>query len=320
MILCVTPSPAVDRTARVERFTPDRVLRPADLSVLPGGKGVNVARVANALGALVATTGYAGGHAGRWLVEALAAEGLNPRFVETALETRTTYVLIDGARHSLLLYEPAAPVTEADVANLMDLLRDELLPAAEFVVIAGSFPPPRDPEVAAALVGLCRQAGRPCLVDTTGTDLMAALGARPDTIKISLEEAEASGIVVRGGRASAREAAAELCRRGASRAIVTDGPRGAAACDATGIWEVGVPQVRALSPVGSGDAFSAGLAVGLAGGRSFAESLAMGAAAGTANTQSIGAGQFHLRDYEAALASVRVRRAGSPTRRSHGSD
>src|SRR5476649_576692 len=102
MILCVTPSPAVDRTARVERFTPDRVLRPTDLTVLPGGKGVNVARVAQALGALVATTGYAGGHAGRWLVEALAEQGLNARFVETQPETRTTYVLIDGAQHSLL--------------------------------------------------------------------------------------------------------------------------------------------------------------------------------------------------------------------------
>lgn len=319
MILCVTPSPAVDRTARVERFTPDRVLRPAGLVVLPGGKGVNVARVAHALGALVATTGYAGGHAGRWLVEALSGEGLNPRFVETVPETRTTYVLIDGAHHALLLYEPSAPVVETEVAELLELLRVELLPSAELVVIAGSFPPAADPAAAAALVTLCREARRPCLVDTTGKDLAAALAARPDTVKISLEEAEASGIVPRGGRATAREAAAELCRRGATRAVVTDGPRGAAACEPGGSWDVSVPQVRAVSAVGSGDAFSAGLAVGLASGRSFADALVMGAAAGTANAQSLGAGQFRLEDYETALAAVRVTRAPITSGRPHGS-
>ena len=156
-------------------------------------------------------------------MESLAAEGLDPRFVETAPEMRTTYVLIDGARHALLVYEPAAPVTDAEVAQLTELLRSELLPSAEYVVIAGSFPPPRNPDAAARLVALCREAGRPCLVDTTGTDLAAALAERPDAIKISFEEAEASGIVGRGAHSSARQAAVELCRLGASRAIVTDG-------------------------------------------------------------------------------------------------
>ena len=113
--------------------------------------------------------------------------------------------------------------------------------AVDFVVIAGSFPPPRHPGFPAALVSLCRQAGRPCLVDTTGTDLLAALGAGPDTVKISLEEARQSGIVPATGRATARAAAAELCCRGAARAIVTDGPRGASGCDATGAWDVAVP-------------------------------------------------------------------------------
>ena len=311
MILCVTPSPAIDRMASVDRFTLDQVLRPTNLSVLPGGKGVNVARVANALGAHVVTTGFAGGHAGQWLIEALSAEGLNPRFVESAHEMRTTYVLIEESEHSLLVYEAAAPVSDAEVVQLMDLLRDELLPAADFVVIAGSFPPPRQPGFPAALVSLCRQAGRPCLVDTTGTDLVAALGVGPDTVKISLEEGRQSGIVPAEGLATALAAAAELCRRGAARAVVTDGPRGAAASDVTGAWDVVVPRVHAVSAVGSGDAFSAGLAVGLASGRRFAEALAMGAAAGTANAQSLGAGRFSLADYAAALAAVSVTRSAA---------
>ena len=76
-------------------------------------------------------------------------------------------------------------------------------------------------------------------------------------------------------------------------------------------------RIQAVSAVGSGDAFSAGLAVGLAADRTFAEALAMGSAAGTANAQSLGAGRFRLDDYAAALAAVRVTRAVA--RRVHGS-
>ncbi len=76
-LLCITPAPAIDRTAHVERIERDRVLRPLELVALPGGKGVNAARAAVRLGGRVITTGIAGGHAGRWIVEALAAEGLD---------------------------------------------------------------------------------------------------------------------------------------------------------------------------------------------------------------------------------------------------
>lgn len=313
VILCVTPSPAIDRSGRVDRFVPDRVLRPSSLVVLAGGKGVNVARTAHALGALVVTTGFAGGHAGRWLVESLAAEGLNPRFVETGPETRTTYVLADDRGRTLLVYEPAPALAAADRRRLVELLASELVPAADLVAIAGSLPDGLGRSAAAELVRHCELAGRPCLVDLSGPDLRSALEARPSVVKISLEEAIGGRFAARGPSA-ASDAVQALVAGGAGRAIVTDGPRGAVGHDGERIWEVTVPRVEAVSPVGSGDAFSAGVAIGLAAGRPFEEALAMGAAAGTANTRTLGAGRIRVEDYEAALAAVRVRdRHPSPT-------
>ncbi len=306
-ILCVTPSPAVDRTARVDRIEHDRVLRPAELSVLPGGKGVNVARVAHRLGALVATTGFAGGHAGRWLVGALAAEGLNPQFVTTGPETRTTYVIVDRQGRSVLMYESAAPLPSGDVERLLALLASELLPAAGFVVIAGSLPRDTDPAAAGELVRLCREADRPSLVDLTGAALHAALAANPSIAKISLEEAVEAGVVRGPGLHAAADAAVALVRRGADAAIVTDGARGAAGFDGEALCEASVPAVAAVSAVGSGDAVSAGVAIALAAGRPFADALAMGAAAGTANARSLGAGRLQSADVDHVLAEVRVR-------------
>ncbi len=311
MILCVAPSPAIDRTARVERFAEGVVLRPTDLVVLPGGKAITTARAARALGAIVATTGYAGGHAGRWIIEALAAEGLNPSFVETAAESRTTYVLLDARGRSLLVYEPAASVSDTEAAELGRLLETELLPAAEFVVIAGSFPPDGSPEAPAELVDLVHRAGRRCLVDTSGRSMLVVAAAGPDVLKISLEEAVAAGLAGPSDPAPALAAAERLASLGAKLAVVTDGSRGAAAFDGSSHWRIQVPAVAATSAVGSGDAFNGGLAVALADGRPVAEALAHGAAAGTANAQSMGGGRFSLATFETALAAVQVERVGA---------
>ena len=88
-LLCITPAPAIDRTARVARIVHDEVLRPTELHALPGGKGVNAARAAVALGGRVITTGIAGGHSGRWIVESLSAEGLEPHWSFARTESRS---------------------------------------------------------------------------------------------------------------------------------------------------------------------------------------------------------------------------------------
>ncbi len=305
MILCITPNPAVDRTARVGRLAFGEVLRPSHVVVLPGGKGNNVARVVHALGGLVATTGFAGGHAGQWLIEQLEAEGLNPRFVTVAAETRTTSVTIDDAGRSLMLYEPGNPVGDADVERLLHSLATDSLPTASWVAICGSPPPGMGTQGYAAIVAACHAAGRPCLVDVGGDPLAAALGAQPDVVKVSRDEARS----VTGERVGdAISAATALVTMGARLAIVTDGPHGAAAADRDSTWEIRVPRIRAVDPIGSGDAFTAGLLVAFEAGRSIDEALAAGAAAGTANAESLGAGRLDVARQAALLDDIHVTR------------
>ena len=303
MILCVTLSPAIDRTAQVERLVHDAILRPTDVVTLPGGKGNNVARAASTLGALVTTTGFAGGHAGRWLEEALEQEHLNPRFVSVAGETRTTYVVTDRAGRSMLVYEAATAVKEADVEALLALLSTELLPAARWVALCGSAPAGMSPAGYAAIVETAHGAGRPCLVDTGGPALAAALTAGPEVVKVSLDEAAS---VLGDGQRDAEASARALVGRGAGLAVVTDGPRGAGAADAGTSWRVDVPRVRAVDPIGSGDAFSAALLVALDAGQPTGAALMSAAAAGTANAAAIGAGRFDAGHHAALTASVRV--------------
>lgn len=306
MILVVGPNPAIDRTAVVDRLSFDTVLRPREVRVQAGGKALNVARAACALGALVATSGICGGHAGRWLLESARAEGLSPRFVETGPETRTTYVVIDDHGRSVLVYEPSAPTAPDAFEALLTLVEGDLLPSAERVVLAGSLPSGVPSDGFARLVDLCLRAGRPVLLDTSGPALTAGLAARPDIAKVSLEEAVEAGVVER--RATALEAVRALVEAGAASAVVTDGPRGAAAMAGGMTWHVGAARVDAVDPIGSGDAFSAGLVVALAVGRPMEEALAWGAAAGAANALCIGAGNLDVAAHEQLVAGIRVER------------
>ena len=65
MILCVAASPSVDKLFEVGRVEIGAIHRPDGFVQVPGGKGLNVARAAHALGAEVIATGILAGHAGR---------------------------------------------------------------------------------------------------------------------------------------------------------------------------------------------------------------------------------------------------------------
>jgi tagatose 6-phosphate kinase len=286
-LLCITPAPAIDRTARVERIVMDAVLRPLELHALPGGKGVNAARAAVALGGRVITTGIAGGHTGRWIVESLAAEGLEPHWSFARAEARTAYVVVDDEGRSILVYERPATATPDEYEAFLRLLGEQLLPLSGMAVVAGSVPAGLPPSAHGAIVETCRTAGVPLLVDASGQGLIAALSARPDIVKIGRVEAVEAGVV--RPDADAAEAAVALVERGAHLAIVTDGAREVAAADAEMVWHASVPRIDAVNAVGSGDSFNAALSLALLDGADIVTALTRGVAAGSANALTISA-------------------------------
>jgi 1-phosphofructokinase family hexose kinase len=286
-LLCITPSPAIDRTAHVEHVVFGEILRPIELVALPGGKGVNAARAAARLGGRVTTTGIAGGHAGRWIVEELAGEGLDPHFTVAAAESRTTYVTVDRSGAAVIVYERPTAASTEEFEAFLRLLEDELLPRCARAIVAGSLPAGIPAAGHSAIVDAARRAGRPLLVDASGPGLLAALGSRPDIVKISRQEVVEAGIPSGG---DALEAACALVDRAAALAVVTDGADEVAAADATRTWRLTVPELTVVNAVGSGDSFNAGLSLALLAGASIETALVRGVAAGAANALALGAG------------------------------
>ena len=292
-LVCVAPNPSIDRVYEVERLVPGAIHRPTVSTSVPGGKGLNVARTAQTLGADVVAVTLLRGHAGRWIEEQLAQRRLRLRAAWASGETRTCISVRDPATDDLTeIYDPGEPIAPEAWAELERLVADELRGNAELMTVSGGMPPGVDPGAFGRLCRAARQAGCRALVDAYGPGLAGALAERPWLVKVN--ESEAAGLLARpvDGSKGALAAAHDLRDRGAEIAIVTRGRFGAAVASTEGDAELPPAASIGPYPVGSGDAFLGGLAAGLLEGRGLPGALDLARAAAAANAQMAGPGEL----------------------------
>lgn len=321
-LVTVVPNPSIDRLYEFDRLRLGAVNRPLVETLVAGGKGLNVARAAVALGADVAAVALVAGHAGRWMAESLAVEGIPGRFAWAAGETRTCVAIHDAETGTLTELNEAGPTVSRDVwTELVAAVREELtLGDVGLLTISGSLPPGAPEDGLAELVAAATSLGVPVALDAGGPALVPALVTRPWLVKLNAAEAAATLgesvepeaepsplAAAEDGGPAALEAAARIAARTGGSVIVTRGIEGAVAIGADGTpYRVGPPPVRGPFPVGSGDALLAGVAVATLGGRSFVEALRLGAAAAAANAQARGAGRLDPAEVERLLPTIQI--------------
>ncbi|MEZ0264809.1 MAG: 1-phosphofructokinase family hexose kinase [Phycisphaerae bacterium] len=300
MILCIGTTPAVQRTMVFDRLAVDDVNRAAAVREYASGKAVNVARVLGVLGETARLVGFAGGRRGQFLLEELAREGIAAEMIPVAGQTRLCTTIIDRATGVVTELVEEAPPASADEWAALDGAIDRLAPTAGALVFSGTLAPGAPPDWIARRVG----ADRLTIVDAKGEALRRALAAGGRTVgKLNRFEFEQTL-----GRALASEdellAAMRDAAPPAGGLIVTTGRTGAIALIGERAWRVTPPDVDAVSPIGSGDAFAAGLAAGWARGPG--EALRLACACGAANAQTADAGHVSAADVERLSPLVRV--------------
>ncbi len=189
-MLIAGPNLTIDRTATIAELRPGEVLRCERVVVTPGGKGLNVARAARALGVPALLVGFVPGATGRAGAALIEREGIALRAVPCAGELRSTAIVIEHGGRTTVLNEPGPQVTPADWRALEDAVA-AALPEHGVLVCSGSVPPGSPDDAYARLATIAVGAGRPCVVDATGATLAGALDAHPDVVCPNISEAEA---------------------------------------------------------------------------------------------------------------------------------
>jgi 1-phosphofructokinase family hexose kinase len=320
MIITVTLNTAIDKTLSVPNFRLGRRHRTVEQTTMPGGKGVNVARVLKTLGVPVIATGLAGGATGTRIVEQLTELSVLSDFVRIREESRTNTAVIDPTTGEQTEINERGPRVSAQECELFVDKLLYLAKGARLCVFAGSLPRDVDIDIYARLMRELRRMGVTTLVDTDGDPLRRAVRAEPDVISPNVLEAEE----LVGHEFNDDEdriiAVREMTELGAREAIMTmpDGcfaymapeePNGGAC-----LYRVRVPAgaIEPRATVGSGDAFLAGFVASRYAGKRTAECLAFGVACGAESTQHLGAGVLDPERVERLRSEIEVERPEMP--------
>lgn len=275
-------NPALDITTDAGVVRPTNKIRCSRERYDAGGGGINVARVASALGVKPSAAFPVGGSTGEMIENMVVQAGVAARVIRIAESTCECFTVNEhstGKQYRFVL--PGPCVSTSERAQCLDELRIAMR-SAEFVVAGGSLPPSVPAGWYQRVADVCRDAGVLLVLDTSGG------GVTHVTSGVFLLKASLRELGERLGRELATEseqvaAARELIDRGVTQSVVVSrGSRGALLVTPPEAERFSALPVRLVSGVGAGDAMVAGIVVAPSRARSLSSAVRFGAAAGTA--------------------------------------
>ena len=308
MILTVTLNAAIDKRYVVEGFRTGEVNRVKECTYVPRGKGLNVSKPASIYGAEVVATGFAGGHAGAYIEDALKPFGIRSAFYHVDAESRSCINIWDEVNQVQTEFlEPGFTLTEEDFAGFEAKFR-QLVQEAKVVAMSGSVPKGLDGTAYQRLVKIVKDAGIPVILDTSGKLLEMGIEAIPTMIKPNIDEIR----MLTGKRcddiSEIIEAARAIHERGVKIVAVSLGADGSLAVGDDGIFRARVPKIDAVNTVGCGDSMIAGFALGLSKGLPLEETLRLASAISAAAAMREETGFFVMEDMEKLLPQIEITR------------
>jgi len=304
MILCIGTTPTMQRTMIFDQVRIDDVNRAKEVFEYASGKSINVARVVKELGEKAAVAGFAGRDRGNSLREDLRGLDIQDWMIESGARTRLCTTVIDRfAGTATELIEESGAVEQEAWDALENLLR-ERAGEARVVLCTGSLAPGGPADFYARRVEQ-KVAEQTIILDGRGEVIRLALRYPAFILKINREELAATMEEVIDSDERLYDVARRTCPREGAL-IVTLGKAGALLCQNDSLWRIRIPAVPVVSAIGSGDAFAAGLAVGIAKGESLINACRLGAACGCANAMTARAGEVHRGDVQQLLSQIEI--------------
>ena len=305
MILVVNLNASVDKRYEIENIEKGKVMRARSVENTPGGKGLHVANVATILGESCIATGLLGGKSGEFIEDKLKDYGIKKDFIKISGETRECLAFITDDLVQTEILEPGPEVTEKEQMKFLDKYID-LLKDTTVVVASGSVPKNVPSNFYRKLIEMANAQKKKFLLDTSGNLLKDGIEGKPYFIKPNRDEIEA----LTGRRINSVEDAIkeikEFHNKGIRFVVISLGEEGSIAGYGGKFYKVTFEKVNAVNPVGSGDSYVAGIAVGIERGYSIEDTLKLASACGTANAMEKETGFVNKSVVEELMKKVKV--------------
>lgn len=306
MILTVTLNAAIDKRYLVSGAQEGEVNRVLNCKYTPGGKGLNVSKPASVMGAEVVATGFAGGHAGDYIVESLKSFGITGRFYRLEAESRSCINIWDEKKKIQTEYlEPGFTVSEEDFQAFVRHFKG-LVQEADVVAMSGSVPRGLDGTAYQKLISIVKAAGKKAILDTSGELLRLGIQAKPTMVKPNIDEIR----ILTGSACDTSEeliqAAKKIHERGVAIVVISLGEEGSLLVCDSGVYRAVVPKIDAVNTVGCGDSMIAGFAIGMEEGIPIEEILRKASAISAAAALREETGFLVREDMERLLSQIQI--------------
>lgn len=282
MILVINMNSSVDKRYEITDIEKGQVIRARSVENTPGGKGIHVANIATILNEDCIVTGLLGGKTGEFIQERLNDYGIKQDFVKINGETRECIAFITDDLLQTEILEPGPIVSQDEQYKFLDKYID-LLQESTVVVASGSVPRNFPSNIYRKLIEMANSQGKKFLLDTSGELLREGIKGKPYFIKPNKDEIE----FLTGRKLNNIEDVIREIRlfhdKGIRFVVISLGEKGSVAGYDGRIYKVTIPKVNAVNPVGSGDSYVGGIAVGIKRGYEIEELLKFASACGTAN-------------------------------------
>lgn len=307
MITTITLNVSVDKAYYIKgSIVPGTVARVVKCRNTAGGKGLNVARIADFCGEEVTAAGFIGGFNGAYVKDLLDRDGIYNQFTKTKAETRSCINILAEDETSTEYLEPGETVTEEEVSRFFKDL-DQLLESTDVFTISGSIPAGVPKDIYAKMIGKIKEKGKQVILDTSGEFLKEGIKAGPTMIKPNDEELEAILGVPIENRQQTINAAKEMhSQYGIQYVVVSLGGDGALLVGEEGIFHGKPPVLKAVNTVGCGDSMVGAFAVAMKRKMKVKEALAYAVAVSAANAVNPETGHIRMEDVEEILPKVMV--------------
>jgi ribokinase len=247
-----------------------------------GGKGTNMAACASRLGAQAAIVCKVGRDSfGERFVSLLETEGVSQEAVlySEKFSTAVGFIIFNSHGTNAIVIDMAAngDLSPADVASQENLIRQS-------DVVMSPLEIPFETAMAGARLGY--RYGKPAILnpapamDLRGHDLSSLFALTPNET-----EARVCLGLAPDDRTPDEQLARRLLELGPQHVMLTRGAAGVIWASRDGVQSMPAARVNTLDAVGAGDAFNAGLAVGLSEQRPLVEAIALGVTAASLSTE-----------------------------------
>ncbi|MCK5201741.1 MAG: tagatose-6-phosphate kinase, partial [Spirochaetales bacterium] len=256
------------------------------------GKGVNVTRVLTQLGTKPVHLTQLG-YGSDYFLKLTNEDSLNLITAANTSPIRTCTTLINNKKNTVTeIVEESLPVDESTGILILDLY-NKLLANTNNVIISGSKAQGFEDTIFPEMVHLAKKTGKTVILDYRVKDLINSIEYNPDIVKINFpefvstffpdytigeheENTELKKLVM--------DKMLELYRVSGIKTILTRGTMPVLFIDDNGIiQEEKVHKIKPVNTIGSGDAFTAGLAFKLNHGSGINEAVRFGIECGSKN-------------------------------------